>query len=51
MGKLLLTVRLVSKDRGQPHQSPQELHEIMTWCDLDGDMQIDFPEFEAMMRE
>ena len=51
VGKLLHTVRLVSKDRCQPHQSPQELHEIMTWCDLDGDMQIDFPEFEAMMRE
>jgi len=31
--------------------SMEELHEIMTWCDLDGDMQIDFPEFEAMMRE
>ena len=51
VGKLLLTVRLISKDRCQTHQSPQELHEIMTWCDLDGDMQIDFPEFEAMMRE
>ena len=30
--------------------SMEELHEIMAWCDLDGDMQIDFSEFEAMMR-
>ena len=30
--------------------SMEELHEIMAWCDLDGNMQIDFPEFEAMMR-
>eukprot|EP00438_Fugacium_kawagutii_P034657 Skav203537 [mRNA] locus=scaffold2230:67164:67619:+ [translate_table: standard] len=30
--------------------SMEELHEIMEWCDLDGDMQIDFSEFEAMMR-
>ncbi|CAJ1426755.1 unnamed protein product [Effrenium voratum] len=30
--------------------SLEELHEIMTWCDEDGNMQIEFKEFEDMMR-
>jgi len=29
--------------------SMEELHEIMTWCDENGNMQIEFKEFETMM--
>eukprot|EP00439_Symbiodinium_sp_Y106_P076833 s658_g15.t3 len=31
--------------------SLEELHEIMTWCDENGNGQIEFKEFETMMSE